>query len=152
MVVQPDKYQHALVSFGLVWLFWIWNLATQPYGFSTCSIPCRRSMVLVLILGAAKEAMDAVSTVIAWPWCRSTCHPDGLDMVADVLGVVAAGVSLWIVQAAALHYECCCRQIVRRISRRTDAEGSRSSSRNNRAEPPTQDHDRSFLGQPHTEK
>lgn len=100
-MIEEDKRQHAWVCFVLVWIFWLWSLATRRRwlkdSLSLSTLP-KLPMILVLIAGAAKEGADAVSNT--WPWCHPICAPDGYEMVAKLVGVIIGGISIALFQVA----------------------------------------------------
>jgi len=97
-ITGTDKRKHVGVSFVLVWISWLWSLATRPRRDASSTIPWR-SMGISLLIGVGKEVADAIPTkIVVWPWCQPTCTADGYDMIANGVGIISAGVTIWFIQ------------------------------------------------------
>ena len=95
--MQEDKLLHFLTSMALLIIFY------------TCqSLCCCKKMIcglisaslMAFIVGAAKEAADAVS--YEWPWCNPTCQLDVKDILAHNTAGIATGCIL------VLFFRYCC--------------------------------------------
>ena len=88
-----DKLEHVVACFAITIMIHMACAHVNPY-----SIRMLYAMGGGALAGIAKEVGDAVR---AWPWCRARrCSASGRDLVADVVGILAALVGIGL-------FSCC---------------------------------------------
>lgn len=96
-----DKLWHFVGSFGLVVLIYggLTMLRRHQWSFDV-----RLAMAVAgsFILGLAKELADLWSD--DWPWCRETCHFDGIDLFVNVDAILAAAALIVVVKFACFRH------------------------------------------------
>ena len=93
MSPNQDKIIHSVTCFLLVVIFYTW----KRFGTGFSSLHAHQAAVFwTFVIGLTKEVADLVSD--KWPWCNPRCHADGLDVAANVIGIVSGVLLILIVQ------------------------------------------------------